>query len=266
LSYALQVFHSRAKPLESPTTRQLEQFTADGFLVLPGLATSAQLTRINQAVERQLAERTEPAEYEADLRYPGAPAERSAPGGGTTRRLLQAYSRDAAFREWAVDPNVLRFLRVLLGEKIRLSQTHHNCIMTKQPSYSSRTSWHQDIRYWAFERGELISVWLALGPEFPDNGCLSFLPGTHRMDIALERLDDAKFLRTELAENQKLIATRLTPTLAAGDVVLFHCRTFHAAGNNRTDTAKWSVVYTYHAADDHPVPGTRSASMPSVAV
>lgn len=244
----------------------MEQFTADGFLVLRGLAAPAQLIRINQAVARQLADHIEPAEYEADLRYPGAPAGRSAPGGATTRRLLQAYARDAVFREWAVDPSVLWFLRALLGDQIRLSQAHHNCIMTKQPSYSSRTGWHQDIRYWAFERSELISTWLALGAERPDNGCLSFLPGTHRMDIAAERFDEAKFLRMDSAENQKLIATRVTPTLAPGDVVLFHCRTFHAAGNNRTDMPKFSVVFTYHAADDRPIPGTRSDSMPSIAV
>ena len=215
---------------------------------------------------QQLKGHIEPAEYEADLRYPGAPAERSAPGGGTTRRLLQAYARDAVFRDWAAEPCVVRFLRALMGDEIRLSQVHHNCIMTKHPSYSSRTGWHQDIRYWAFGRGELISTWLALGAEVPDNGCLSFLPGTHRMDIAPERFDDMKFLRMDSAENQMLIATRVTPILEPGDVVLFHCRTFHAAGSNRTDTPKLSVVFTYHPVDDRPIAGTRSGSMPSIAV
>jgi phytanoyl-CoA hydroxylase len=252
--------------LEAPTKRQLEQFSADGFLVLRGLATPAQLLRINRAVAQQLEGHIEPAEYEADLRYPGAPSERSAPGGGTTRRLLQAYTRDPVLREWAFDSNVGQYLHALMGDRIRLSQAHHNCIMTKQPSYSSRTGWHQDLRYWAFERGELISTWLALGAELPDNGCLSFLPGTHRMDIAPERFDDTKFLRMDSAENQILIATGVTPILEPGDVVLFHCRTFHAAGSNRTETPKFSVVFTYHAADDRPVAGTRSDSMPSIAV
>ena len=252
--------------MEAPTQRQLERFDADGYLVIPRLASPGRLAQLNQVVAQQLVESIEPAEYEADLRYPGAPAERDAPGGGTTRRLLQAYARDALLRQCAEDPTVLRTLHMLLGNELRLSQVHHNCIMTKQPSYSSSTGWHQDIRYWAFERGELISAWLALGPEFPDNGCLSFLPGTHRMDIANERFDDAKFLRTDLPENQKLIATRVTPALQAGDVVLFHCRTFHAAGNNRTDLPKWSIVFTYHALDDRPIAGTRSASLPSIAL
>jgi phytanoyl-CoA hydroxylase len=243
-----------------------EDFRTNGFLILRGLAPPDEVARLRAAIERSLHTAVEPAEYEADLRYPGAPASRTSAGGATTRRLLQAYARGAEFREWAAAPALLGPLHRLLGEDILLSQAHHNCIMTKQPEDSSRTGWHQDLRYWSFQRGELISVWLALGSEVPENGCLSFLPGTHRMDIAAERLDEAKFLRTDLLENQALIATRVTPALAAGDVILFHCRTFHAAGMNHTQQAKWSLVFTYHRADDRPLPGTRSASLPSIPV
>jgi phytanoyl-CoA hydroxylase len=147
-----------------------------------------------------------------------------------------------------------------------LSQSHHNCAMTKQPRYSSLTGWHQDIRYWSFQRPELVSLWLALGREFPDNGCLWFLPSSHWLDLARERLDDALFLREGLPENQTLIATRVAPRLEPGDAVYFHCRTFHAAGSNRADQPKLSLVFTYHAADNAPVAGTRSASLPSIEV
>jgi phytanoyl-CoA hydroxylase len=170
------------------------------------------------------------------------------------------------FRDWASDRALAQRLHGLLGDDILLSQVHHNCIMTKQPRYSSVTHWHQDIRYWSFERAELISAWLALGPERPENGCLSFLPGSHRIDIGGDRLDPAKFLREESADNRVLIAARETPALEAGDVILFHCRTFHAAGDNRTDQPKWSLVFTYHAADNRPLPQTRSASLPSIPV
>jgi phytanoyl-CoA hydroxylase len=86
------------------------------------------------------------------------------------------------------------------------------------------------------------------------------------MEFASDQLDDALFLRTRTARNQALIATRLTPVLEPGDAVFFHCRTLHAAGSNRTNEVKLSLVFSYHAADNHPLPGTRSASLPSVAV
>ena len=57
-----------------------------------------------------------------------------------------------------------------------------------------------------------------------------------------------------------------TVELHAGDVLLFHCRLFHAAGRNTTEQVKLSPVFTYHRADNHPIPGTRSAAFPSIAV
>jgi phytanoyl-CoA hydroxylase len=248
------------------STRQRDAFRRDGYLVLRGHASAECVSALRTEALSQLAAGAGPAEYEADLHYPGAPTSRAAPGGNTARRLLQAYDRGAVFRDWAGAAAVVDPLRQLLGPAVMLSRVHHNCVMTKQPRYSSVTGWHHDIRYWSFERPELISVWLALGREYPNNGCLSFLPGTHMLEIGPPRLDSELFLREDLLENQALIATRATPELHPGDVVFFHCRTFHAAGSNHTDAVKLSLVYTYHAADNHPLAGTRSASAPSVAV
>jgi phytanoyl-CoA hydroxylase len=243
---------------------EVRRFRAEGFVIARGLADAATCARALKVARDELSEEAGPAEYEADLHYPGAPASLDAPGGHTVRRLLRAFARDAVFREWATSALVADRLRQLMGPEVLLAQAHHNCIMTKQPRYSSVTGWHQDIRYWSFERPELVSVWLALTPERPENGCLSFLPGSHLIDFARERLDDALFLREDLAENRTLIDTRVTPLLEPGDVVFFHCRTLHAAGANRTDQTKFSLVFTYHTAANRPLPGTRSASLPSI--
>lgn len=246
------------------TQIELERFHRDGYIIVRALASAAEVAEMKAIAERALAENTAPVEYEADLHYPGAPPSRDAPGGRTARRLLQAYARDGVFNSWATKPAVAEKLRQLLGPDLVLSQGHHNCIMTKQPHYSSDTLWHQDIRYWAFERPELVSAWLALGPESPENGGLYVLPGTHIMSFAPSRMDEAQFLRTDLAENRALIATQVPVLLAAGDVLFFHCRTVHAASRNQTGQTKFSVVFTYHAADNHPLPGTRSEATPEI--
>jgi len=246
--------------------QELAQFERDGLTIVREMVDAATRERILQVARAHLAQETAPVEYEAQLHYPGAPASLDAPGGHTVRRLLQACARDPVFRAWGTGVPVAARLRQLLGEHVRLAQVHHNCVMTKQPRFSSVTGWHQDIRYWAFQRPELVSVWLALGRETPRNGGLSFIPGTHRMEIERERLDDALFLREDLPENQALIARRESPTLEAGDVVFFHCRTFHCASANHTDAAKFSLVFTYHAADNAPLPGTRSDSLPAIAL
>lgn len=243
---------------------ELNRFRAEGFVIVRGMADEASCARMLALARADVAAEVQPIEYEAQLHYPGAPESLDAPGGHTSRRLLQACARNSMYRDWALSPAVGDRLRQLMGPDVQLAQAHHNCVMTKQPRFSSVTGWHQDVRYWSFERPELISVWLALGAETPENGCLSFIPGTHLMQFEPARLDDALFLREDLPENQSLIATRVTPRLETGDVVFFHCRTFHAAGANRTDRTKYSVVFTYHTGDNPPLPGSRSASLPSV--
>lgn len=243
------------------------RFERDGFVVARQLVDAAERAALEVAVAQSLAPLSGPVEFEADLGYPGAPRARSAAGGDTPRRLLSAYSRDAAFRAWQTDMRLgVRLRSLLAGQQPMLSQSHHNCIMTKYPGYSSATLWHQDIRYWSFDRAELISVWLALGAEVEANGALSVIPGSHHLDLERGRFDADLFLRLDLEQNQRLVDRARVVELDPGDVLFFHCRLFHAAGANRTAQVKLSLVSTYHADDNHPILGTRSAEYPAVAL
>lgn len=246
------------------TDAEAARFARDGFHIVRGLAPAALCASILAAAQRDLAAAVAPLEYEADTGYPGAPAGRDAPGGSTVRRLLRACDRDPALRAWATGRALGERLQQLLGAPVRLAQAHHNCIMTKQPRHSSVTGWHRDVRYWAYERPQLVSVWLALGREAPDNGCLQVLPGTHAMDFGPDRLDDAQFLRADVPANRALLEAAVSVALEPGDALFFHCLLFHAAGANRTAATKFSPVFTYHAEDNQPLAGTRSASLPSI--
>ena len=247
-------------------TDDLAQFQRDGYLIVRGLAGADACARMKQSAQAHLAAQIAPLEYETDVQYPGAPASLDAPGGRTVRRLLQAVARDALFRDFATSPAIAARIQQLLQPGAALAQSHHNCIMTKDPRYSSLTNWHRDIRYWAFEKPELVSVWLALGREHLSNGCLLLLPGSHAMDFRDDQLDAAKFLRADLDENRALLQTQIAAELEPGDVLFFHCRLFHAAGSNQSADTKFSVVLTYHADDNRPLPGTRSASLPSISL
>lgn len=254
-------------------------FDEHGFVVIRGLVDAQAIARMLAEVTTALDPLTGPVEYESDVGYPGAPESRDASGGNTPRRLLHAYGRAEVFREWGAGPLAGDSLRMLMhasgtasgvnpgvGSDIAMSQCHHNCVMTKHPGHSSLTAWHQDIRYWSFDRPELVSSWLALGPETEHNGALQVIPGSHRLDLDRGRLDRDLFLRPELPENAALIEQAQCVEMQAGDVLFFHCRTLHAAGRNRSDEVKLSCVFTYHTSDNRPIPGTRSDLYPSIPV
>jgi phytanoyl-CoA hydroxylase len=249
---------------QSSRQAQIEQLRDQGYVIVPRFVPLDELTKLNEAARAQLTARAEPLEFEADLRYPGAPPSRMAAGGETVRRLLDAYTRDPAFARWGTAPAVREWMQAYFGESVFMSRTHHNCLMAKHPLYGSLTAWHRDIRYWSFEREDLVSVWLALGEEHIDNGALWFVPGSHRMVFDADRFDDAKFFRTDRADNAEVLRAADSPRLAPGDAVFFHCNTLHSAGKNRSDAVKFSLVYSYHGRSNAPNAGTRSASKPEL--
>ena len=243
------------------TPEQIADFQNLGYIVLPGFSSAQFCDDVVAFAKQELAQQALPIEFEADTQYPGAPSSRAAEGGATARRLLMASARHPMLLDWATMGELNKVLHQLLGADVLLCQTHHNCIMTKQPAYSSLTGWHRDSRYWNFERAELVSAWLALGEEQIENGCLLVLPGSHRWAIAADQLDERQFLRTDLEKNKALLAQTAAVPLAQGDLLLFHSNLFHAAGRNITQNTKFSMVFTYRSADNLPKAGSRSASV-----
>jgi phytanoyl-CoA hydroxylase len=243
---------------------QIERLREKGFVVIPGFVPSDALSELNDVARKQLGARADPLEFEADLQYPGAPRSRTAQGGETVRRLLDAYGREPLFARWSRAPDLRDWMQTYFGEKVLMSRSHHNCLMTKHPRYGSLTNWHRDIRYWSFEREDLVSVWLALGEENVDNGALWFVPGSHRMVFEPDRFDSARFFRADHADSAEIIATAESPRLEPGDAVYFHCNTLHSAGRNLSNAVKFSLVYTYHGLSNPPNQGTRSASKAEV--
>jgi len=63
-----------------------------------------------------------------------------------------------------------------------------------------------------------------------------------------------------------VLATETAVELEPGDVLFFTRGCSRGSGRNRTADTKFSLVFTYHAADNGPLPGTRSASLPDRAI
>jgi phytanoyl-CoA hydroxylase len=252
--------------LEKRSSRQaqIEQLRDEGYVVVPQFVPAGELRKLNEVARAQLAARADPLEFEADLQYSGAPSSRTAAGGDTVRRLLDAHARDPVFAGAGTAPVLRQWMEAYFGESVLMSRAHHNCLMTKHPLYGSLTNWHRDIRYWSFEREDLVTVWFALGKEEIDNGALSFVPGSHRMVFDADCFDEQKFFRADRADNAAIISTMESPRLAAGDAVFFHCNTLHSAGRNLSYAIKLSLVFTYHGQSNEPKAGTRSTSRPEV--
>jgi phytanoyl-CoA hydroxylase len=230
---------------------QLKEFHENGFLVLKNFADTKLCDEILQKAKSHLEQKIAPIESEQE--YMQKDIDKI-----TVRRLRQVYDREEVFRTWMRDEKIRPILKQILQDTPVLTLAHHNSIMTKLPYESTRTFWHQDRRYWNFENNNLVSVWLALGDEFLENGLLEFIPASHKMDFSKDRFDEASNFLDENPQNIELIHKRTYTNLQKGDVVLFHCKTLHHASKNTTNTPKISFVYTVRAASNRPTNNTRS--------
>lgn len=150
-------------------------------MIVRGLATPDICVRIRDGTRHELDAAIARLEYEASIGYPGAQASFEVEGGYTVRGLPGVIDRYATIHEWTCPPAIVAQMSQLLGSRPVLSRAHHNCLMSKHPKHGSQTNWYRDFRYWSFERPELISLWLDLGPERAENCGMLVLPGGQRL-------------------------------------------------------------------------------------
>lgn len=83
-------------------------------------------------------------------------------------------------REWlefATQPEVLHIAAQLVGEDLILWGT---TIFGKPAKVGKATPWHQDGEYYPIRPLKTITVWIALDDATRENGCMQFIPGSHK--------------------------------------------------------------------------------------
>ena len=107
----------------------------------------------------------------------------------------------------------------------------------KEAGSKSFVSWHQDLRYWGLDTGDLVSVWLALSPANLQSGCMRVLPGSHRGQLLPHKdeyadgnlLTRGQEIAVEVDESQTVAMP-----LAPGEISLHNVRLAHASEPNHS--------------------------------
>lgn len=228
---------------------EINYFNDNGFLIIKNFATKSLCENILKEAKKHFNNRIEPLEVEEEYHF-SSKEERiekrdyNSHLKGRVRRLRQVYDRNPIFKEWMEYPKIRPILKQLLDDNPVLVTAHHNSIMTKMAHKNSMTRWHQDIRYWNYKGDNLLSVWLALGDENANNGSLSFIPKSHKIEFELNQFDNKEYLKERDKRNKILIDKAIQTELKEGDIVFFHSLLLHRALANQTEETKFSFVYT----------------------
>jgi len=243
-------------------TQTIKNLQNHGYAIIPNFVTSSYCKEILKTGVNALEQRIPPFELEAELAYPGAPKNLNSLGGQTIRRLRKINKIDPVLFNWVLETQLIALIEEYFGSNVSILANHHNSLMTKHPLYGTATDWHQDIRYWNYQQDDLITAWLALGNETPENGGMHVISGSHKMQFTEKNFDSLQFFK-DPTENKIEITSQEQPIiLNQGDLLLFHCKTLHRAGRNNTDDIKFSLVYTFKKSSNQPIQNTRSAQQP----
>ena len=178
---------------------------------------------------------------------------------GRVLRLVQWPSYfEAMLDRVRKDPRILAILAPLIGEDIKqiINQMHW-----KTPGAAATDfGFHQDIRFRRPREAYRNTLWsfvqtgIAIDPHGPDNGGMTFVPGSHRLG-ELE-LPCAGAIMDTPAMAEDLERFGLDPTqaisleLEPGDVALWNLYTVHGSHTNRSGIDRRFYVNGYVRADD----------------
>ena len=156
---------------------------------------------------------------------------------------------------WQVLPDVKAYVfshklaeiarRLARAKQVRL---WHDQVLVKMPGDSKASAWHQDIPYWPMHEDGSLSCWMALDDVFEANGCMAFVPGTHKLGrlepINLTNPQDLFSLAPDAA-SKEITFTPIFQPMSAGSCTFHDGRTFHYAGPNTTDKPRRAIITIY---------------------
>ena len=159
------------------------------------------------------------------------------------------------------DKRLLDLAEALLGPELRLYPNYS--IRPKSPNAEAGlVLWHQDAGYTQFGRhGEdpqapsasadvlrMVNVWTPIVPATAANGCMQFVPGSHKLGLFHHSWANKYFLIIDDEAIARYEPQAVDIELNPGDVVLFSNMLLHRGLPNRSRTIRWSCDFRYQDA------------------
>ena len=206
------------------TNGLIDVFQLEGVVKIPQVITKPEAERFRQSAMQVLNQ----MQTEAPNNYEGK----------AFHQKINIWCQDEIMRELTFHPNLTAIATRLAGTKLRVWHDH---ILAKMPELSAPTAFHQDLVKWPYDRKSMaLSAWVALQDTTIEMGCMSFLPGSHKlMNMRDIHTSDQEGWKKEMPDLQWW--PRLAIPLQVGDCTFHHGLTFHSAGANLSE--QWRVAH-----------------------
>lgn len=207
------------------TQEQILNWERDGYVVLPDFLSSEEIGKYNDGLDRAV-------QIWKDRGRPNSEFARL----DNVEQVSAIIEYDDMFLELMEHPRMMNTMRDLIGDSFVMID---NDGFLKHPQQIAHTSWHRDTGTdFYIDQKRLpfmIKVFYFLADVPADGGCLSFLPGSHK-------LRNDQLPRAEKPED---MPGHVRMSVPAGTAVAFHGSTYHSALNNYSAVTRRSIIYNY---------------------
>ena len=224
-----------------PTTRQKTQYETEGYFILRNII-SRDLAAQLRGVIRNVIMLPEPGKF-IDL-DPMDPMNDTPQGRIARYRKLANFCVQSPliWHNIYAGEKLLNIARYFLGDDIIVK---YNSCFLKPARTGSATPWHQDNGLWRDGETEPFNFWIPLEPATRENGCMQFIPGSHKTEI-VEHVLYPESIHGELP--REAVKEMLKEhdahhiELDPGDVVFWHSSMWHYSPPNPSEHSRIAVA------------------------
>ena len=228
---------------------QVEFYRENGYLAGVRMLTDAQV----EVLREELNEIVDPAHPANQLFYEFKSNE-SADPDKILFHALGAWRIAPGFHDILWNPAFTVPASQLLGGAVRF---WHDQIFYKPAHHGGVVIWHQDYSYWTrTEPMDHLSCWIGLDDSTRENGCVHYVPGSHRWNLLPRAAfdNDMDTIQSFLSEEQKREFKPVAIELKKGECSFHHPLMVHGSFENRTARPRRAAVINVF------LDGVRSAS------
>ena len=215
------------------TQEEIDTYQRDG-LVIPSnyRLPSATLQRIHRLYAELLENNADSPDFSADFIL----------GPHLDANGTYGIKGDPQWLEFAQTPEILDMVEQLIGPDLILWGV---TIFGKPAHIGKATPWHQDGDYYPIEPLETLTVWISLDGSTPEQGCMKYIPGSHRdhriYSHHFEHRDDYT-LGQVIDDDQVNLSLARDIVLEAGQISLHDVYLVHGSDANLSDRRRMGLV------------------------
>jgi ectoine hydroxylase-related dioxygenase (phytanoyl-CoA dioxygenase family) len=225
-------------PINPLTQEQIDFYHENGYLSIEAITTPEDVENA-RALYDQLFQvkvgRSVGDHYDlAGTNEEGKPAK--------LEQLLNPSTYAPELRDTLMWRNAEAMVKQLLGSEATLHSDH---AINKPARVGVPTPWHQDEAYWdpALEHFE-ISVWIPLQPATLQNGCMNFVPLSHKLEVMPHQPigNDPRVIGLEVVPGTFDVSSAVACELPPGGATFHPGRTLHYTSANLTDQPRRALI------------------------